>query len=53
MAASDPEGRGVLLQLSRNARERRVELSAEAVDRGDDRDGNSGGNKTILNGCCA
>jgi hypothetical protein len=39
-----------LLKLGLDARERAVELGAQTIDHGDDRDRNAGGNQTIFDG---
>jgi hypothetical protein len=39
----------VLFQLGRDASERIIELRTEAIDRWDDRDRDSGGDRSILN----
>src|SRR5690349_21737812 len=39
-----------LFELARNAAERPVQLGAEAVHDGDDRNGDAGGNQAVLNG---
>jgi hypothetical protein len=45
-------GMEILVELGRDARERVVELGAQAIDHGDDRDGNAGSDQAVFNGSC-
>ena len=40
------------MELGRDARKRGIQLGAEAIDHGDDRDGNPGSDQAVLNGSC-
>jgi hypothetical protein len=40
------------MELGRDARERRVELGAHAIDRSDDYGSNAGGDQRVLDGSC-
>ena len=43
---------GILLELGRDAGELGIQLGAEAIDHGDDRNGNPGSDQAVLDGSC-